>query len=153
MHTQWLLIIIYKKIFGSKRNAKRSHFLPSHTKVTKMNTNGAPECQCRNFDAYLLRKAYPPIWACISCLSAMVPLFLNLKEALYHSPLELKIIMNSNHTMRIWAYVLPLPVLSSGESNLCPWLWIKSRRYQHVKWNVRWTRPCQGALHPFILPW
>ena len=51
--------------------------------------------ECRNYDAYLLSFAYPPIYACVSYLSAMILLFLDLQGALFHSPLELKITVNS----------------------------------------------------------
>jgi hypothetical protein len=37
----------------------------------------------------------PPNYACVSYLSAMILLILDLQGALFHSPLELKITMNS----------------------------------------------------------
>jgi hypothetical protein len=42
--------------------------------------------QCRDSDAYLLSFDYPPIQACVSYLSAMILLFLDLQGALFHSP-------------------------------------------------------------------
>ncbi len=43
----------------------------------------------------ILSFVYPPIYACLSCLSAMILLFFDLKGVLFHSSLELKITMNS----------------------------------------------------------
>ncbi len=89
----------------------------------------------------------------------MILLFLDLQGALFHSPLELKITVNSIQARSIWAYVSPLPVLrpgsvqvenffrTSGEWNLRPWGWIKSIRNQHVKCNERQTRPCHWAYY------
>jgi hypothetical protein len=44
----------------------------------------------------------------------MILLFLDLKGALFHSLLELKITVNSIQSRSIWAYVSPLPVLRPG---------------------------------------
>jgi hypothetical protein len=63
--------------------------------------------QCRNYDAYLLSFAYPPIYACVSYLSAMVLLFLDLQGALYHSPLKLKITVNSIQSQKHLGLCLP----------------------------------------------
>ncbi len=42
--------------------------------------------QCRDSDPYLLSFDYPPIQACVSYLSAMILLFLDLQGALFHCP-------------------------------------------------------------------
>ena len=63
--------------------------------------------ECRNYDAYLLSFAYPPIYACVSYLSAMIPLFLDLQGALFHSPLELKITVNSIQSQKHLGICLP----------------------------------------------
>ncbi len=110
-----------------------------------------PQLWCIH-DAYLLSFAYPPIYACVSYLSAMILLFLDLQGALFHSPLELEITVNS-----IQSHVSLLPGLrpgsvqvenffrTSGELNPRPWPWIKSIRNQHVKCNERQTSPCHRA--------
>ncbi len=95
----------------------------------------------------LLSFAYPPIYACISYYSARILFFLNLKGALFHSLLELKITMYSIFIARsIWAEVSPLPVLIPGsiqvkrvcgELNPRPWCLIKSYWNQSVKCNER----------------
>ncbi len=41
-----------------------------------------------------------------------------------------------------WEFFRP-----SGESNPCPWRWIKPARDQHVKCNERRTRPCHRAYY------
>ncbi len=63
--------------------------------------------QYRNCNAYLLIFAYPPIQACVSYLSAMILLFLDLQGALFHSPLELKITVNYIHCQKHLGICLP----------------------------------------------
>ncbi len=102
------------------------------------------------YDAYLLSFAY----ACVSYLSAIILLFLDLQGALFHSPLELKIRVNSIQSQKHLGICLPTAgsqvqvenfFRTSGESNRRPWPWIKSIRNQHVKCNERRTRPCHMA--------
>jgi hypothetical protein len=57
----------------------------------------------------ILSVAYP-IYACVSYLSAMILLFLDLKGVPVIPPLELKITMNPFEARGIWAYVSPLPI-------------------------------------------
>jgi hypothetical protein len=49
----------------------------------------------------------PPIYACVSYLSAMMLLFLDLQGALFHSPLELKISVNSIQSQKHLGISLP----------------------------------------------
>ena len=55
------------------------------------------------YDAYLLSFAY----ACVSYLSAIILLFLDLQGALFHSPLELKIRVNSIQSQKHLGICLP----------------------------------------------
>ena len=50
---------------------------------------------------------FPPIYACVSYLSAMILLFLDLQGALFHSPLELKITVNSIQSQKNLGICLP----------------------------------------------
>jgi hypothetical protein len=68
--------------------------------------------QCRDSDTYLLSFDYPPIQACVSYLSVMILLFLDLQGALFHSPpiVEDHSEVHSSPEA-FWAYVSPLSVL------------------------------------------
>ncbi len=121
--------------------------------------------QCRNWNAYLLSFAYPPIQACVSYLSAMILLFLDLQGALFHSPLEWKITVNSTHWQKHLGICLP----TVGSQT-----WVRSgwEFFPH-KWGIDESNPLEismasamkgepglatglttlGALHPFIRAW
>jgi hypothetical protein len=97
----------------------------------------------------------------------MILLFLDLKGALFHSPLELKITVNSIQSQKHWAYVSPLPVLRPGslqvknfsmqvgnqtpahgnESNP---LEINMSKAMKGKPGLATGLTTLGALHPFI---
>jgi hypothetical protein len=61
-----------------------------------------PELRCIPTQFHL-----PPIYACVSDLSATSLLFLDLQGALFHSPLELKITVNSIQSQRHLGICLP----------------------------------------------
>ncbi len=99
----------------------------------------------------LLSFPYPPIYACVSYLSAMILLFLDLQGALFHSPLELKITVSSIQSQTHLGICLPTAgsqtwVCSVWEFFLHKW-WIKYIRNQHIKCNERRTRPCNRAYY------
>jgi hypothetical protein len=89
----------------------------------------------------------------------MILLFFNHQGALFHSPLELKITVNSIQSQKHLGICLPTVgsqtwvrsgwefFRTSGESNPRPWRWIKSIGNQHVKCNERRTRPCHRAYY------
>jgi hypothetical protein len=116
--------------------------------------------QCRDSDVYLLSFDYPPIQACVSNLSAMILLFLDLQRALFYSPSKVEDYSEFHSSPEAFRYIC-LPTIgsqtwvrsgwefffASGESNPRPWRWIKSARDQRVKCNERRTRPCHRAYY------
>ncbi len=81
----------------------------------------------------------------------MILLFLDLQGALFHSPLVLKITVNSIQRQTHLGICLPTAgsqtwVRSVWEFFPHKW-WIKSIRNQHIKCNERPTRPCHRAYY------
>ncbi len=132
----------YSRTTASYRLTQLSGQIPESSQflgASKLPLLEWPCLKCRNWNAYLLSFAYPPTQACVSYLSAMILLFLDFQGALFHSPLELKITVNSIYCQKHLGICLP----TVGSQT---WVCSGWEFFPH-KWGIEPTPMAMNQIH------